>query len=44
MYPGGQAPTRNGPAVDQGTFLAVMRKAVSTVGVVTTDGPAAASV
>ena len=39
MYPGGQASTRNEPAVDRGVFLAVMRKAVSTVGVVTTDGP-----
>jgi flavin reductase (DIM6/NTAB) family NADH-FMN oxidoreductase RutF len=39
MYPGRPKPTRNEPAVDRGAFLAVMRKAVSTVGVVTTDGP-----
>jgi len=35
MYPGGQTPTRNESTVDRGTFLAVMRKGVSTVGVVT---------
>jgi hypothetical protein len=36
MYPGGQTTTRNESGVDRGTFLAVKRKGVSTVGVVTT--------